>query len=228
MSPLNPLVNIIGGRIVNAVFDGLLKGKDRYASREERLHHKMDALTELENQMPASPPQAVSQETPAQHSPTDLSGTSQLSAEGKACVPCSADHLSVVAGALSEALRFARSDGIDHPEVLTRVALSFDELNILERIDAAPENIERLPEGEKALMRDVTVTSRNLRHMLSDLKSVEDLEAVTAEAQRARTALRSKLFRLQFAEMRPEDQKRVKERARELVERRFNTEEEDS
>ncbi|MFH1485537.1 MAG: hypothetical protein ABIH46_05655 [Chloroflexota bacterium] len=225
---MNPLINIVGGRLLNAVLDNFLKGRDHHDTREERLERDLASLQTLKDAVPPESldtPVTAPEEVEEEESP-DTSGTSQLSAAGKACVPCSADHFSTVAGALSEALRFARSDGIDHPEVLSRVALCFDELNIMERVDAAPERVEELPKEEKALMQGATVTSRGLRHKLTDLTSIKDLEAATAEAQRARTDFRNQLFQLQFRKLKPEDREKVKERAKEMVEEQFETEEE--
>src|SRR3990167_7169270 len=44
---------------------------------------------------------------------------------------CSRDHWSTVVASLNEAMRFARSDGINHPEVQRRIELASDELNIM-------------------------------------------------------------------------------------------------
>lgn len=125
--------------------------------------------------------------------------TSQLSAGGKACIPCSADHFSTVAGALSEALRFARSGGVKDPEAQRRIALSFDELNIMERIDAAPDLVAGLPQQERQLMNDASIKSRDLRHALSDISSVDSLERAAALAKTTATDFRKSLFRLRSA-----------------------------
>lgn len=219
---MHPIITIAGERLVNAVFDGLLKRRDRYAAREERLNRELSAVTDLEKSLPPTDlsPGVTPQEDETSPLP-DLSSTSQITAEGKGCIPCAADHFSTVAGALSESLRFARTEGIDHQEVLDRIALSFDELNIMERIDAAPEKLERLSEEERTIMRDATIRSRELRHSLSDLKNVDDLEAVAAEAHRAGTDFRNTLFRLQLGKLQPEDRQRVQERAREMVDEQF-------
>jgi len=225
---MHPLINLAGGRILNLVFDGFLKRRDRFEAREERLTRELATLTELGERLPptdiAPPLNPQEDET----TPPEVSSTSQVTAEGKGCLPCAADHFSTVAGALTEALRFARTEGIDHQEVLERIALSFDELNIMERIDAAPEKLERLPEEEQSLMRDATVMSRDLRHRLSDLTGVQDLEAVAALAQKSRTDFRRRLFRLQLGRLPPEERQRVQERAREMFDEQFVDEGDDS
>jgi len=219
---MHPIITIVGERLVNAVFNVVTKPRDRFAAREDRLNRELAAVTEMEKRLPPtdlSPP--VPPQEDENSTPSDVSSISQVTAEGKGCVPCAADHFSTVAGALTEALRFARTEGLDHQEVLERIALSFDELNIMERIDAAPEKIERLSEEEQALMRNATVSSRDLRHSLSDLTSVEDLEAVAAMAQKARTDFRSGLFRLQLGQLQPEERQRVQERVRAMVDEQF-------
>lgn len=145
-------------------------------------------------------------------------GTSQVEGEGAACAPCSADHFSTVAGGLSEALRFARTSGVQHPQVLQRISLCFDELNIMERIDAAPSLLESLSDAERELMRQASAWGRDLRHEMSDIKSVEDLESVTGHAQKVNRDFRSVLFKLQFSKLSPEEQARLKVRAREIIE----------
>ena len=55
-----------------------------------------------------------------------------MSATG--CLDCSRSHLSAVSGSLAEALRFARKDGVEHPEVQRRISLAEDELTMMERI----------------------------------------------------------------------------------------------
>jgi len=226
---MHPLINIVGTRMINLVFDKMVNRRDRFASREEHLTREVATITELEKQLPPtdlSPP--VTAQDDETNTPSDVSSTSQVTAEGKGCIPCAADHFSTVAGALTEALRFARTEGIDHQEVLDRIAISFDELNIMERIDAAPEKLNRLPEEEQSLMRDATVMSRDLRHSLSDLTCVEDLEAVAALAQASRTDFRRRLFRLQLGRLQPEERQRIQERTREMVDDQFAEEQEEA
>ena len=83
--------------------------------------------------------------------------------------------------------------------MLKRIAAAEDELNAFERVDGAPENVIRLPEAEKALMNEMLAASRELRHMLSDIKSVDDLESTAASAREKRKELRGKLFSMQLA-----------------------------
>jgi hypothetical protein len=41
--------------------------------------------------------------------------------KGVACIPCTKNHLSTITGALSEAVRFARSEGVQSEEVQRRL-----------------------------------------------------------------------------------------------------------
>ncbi|GAJ09095.1 unnamed protein product [marine sediment metagenome] len=95
---------------------------------------------------------------------------------------CSDEHLSEVSGALGEAVRFARTEGMGSREVIRRVRHARDELNAMERFDLAPEELARLPEDEKAVARWTLPQSRDLRHMLNSMQSVDDLEQAAARA----------------------------------------------
>ena len=102
--------------------------------------------------------------------------------KGTACTLCSDEHFSEVSGALSEALRFARNEGIGTKEVIRRVRHARDELNAMERFDLAPEEIIKLPEDEKEVAHWALPQSRNLRHMINSMRSVDDLEKVAGQA----------------------------------------------
>jgi len=137
------------------------------------------------------------------------SGTSQISAQGRACLPCFSDHWSTVAGSLSEAMRFARIEGVNSPEVLSRISLAEDELNIAERIDGAPEKLVSLPPKEKTLIDEMLIRSRELRHGLSDIRDIQQLEQIAAQAQTNRKVFRDKLFQLQFAALTEAERQKV-------------------
>jgi len=109
---------------------------------------------------------------------------------------CSRDHFSTVSGALNEAIRFSRDEGVSHPEVMRRIGTSLDELNSLERWDLSSENIERLKGTEKKLAEWGLKKSRDLRHMITSVKNHEDLEHVSAEASRIRTDFMTNLWNL--------------------------------
>lgn len=105
---------------------------------------------------------------------------------GTGCVPCSRDHLLTVSGALSESLRFARSDGVEHPEVQRRLMLANEELNIMERIDASPEALAQSSEKDQQVMREFLPQIRELRHHLGEVNDVATLEVAAEEAANLR------------------------------------------
>jgi len=142
----------------------------------------------------------LAKKTPAPYAQTsqpDYSGTSQLSTAGKGCLPCGNDHLSLAAGSLSEAIRFAKQGDITHPEVVSRITLAMDDLNAFERIDGAPEKVIKLPPNEKALMDQMMVASRNIRHHITDISTPEHLEKTAALARRYRIEFMAKQMKLQ-------------------------------
>lgn len=165
----------------------------------EQTHPRFAALNEAPRV--ATPTIAKTETTPstpyAQTSQSDYSGISQLSAEGKACIPCGNDHLSLAAGSLSEAIRFAREGGITHPEVVSRITLAVDDLNAFERIDGAPEKVTKLPPHEKALMDDMMSASREIRHHITDINNPSDLENTAALARQYRIEFMAKQMKMQ-------------------------------
>lgn len=127
------------------------------------------------------------------------SGISQISAAGRACIPCGNDHFSTVSGLMAEALRFARTEGIENKEVLLRISQAEDELNAFERIDGAPDKVVQLPETEKEIMDSMLISSRTFRHRLSEIKDVADLESLAADVKRVREDYRMHIFGMQLA-----------------------------
>lgn len=100
-----------------------------------------------------------------------------------ACLPCTRAHLLTVAGALKEALRFAREGGVQHPEVQDRLDAAAEEIVVMERFDLAPEKVANAPEHEKATLRELIPKIRNVRqNLINNIKSVEDLEEVAVQA----------------------------------------------
>jgi hypothetical protein len=145
---------------------------------EERFHQIYGPRAEAE-----SAPEVESVSKVSEKERPRLSGGPEALSRGTACLPCSQDHLSTCSGLLAEALRFARNDGIESTEVISRLGLCRDELNALERVDLRPEVTSQLPDWENKLVGDVLNGSRNLRHDMTEILSVSDLEAVAGRAQ---------------------------------------------
>lgn len=148
-----------------------------------------------------------------------LSASSQGVSEGVACIPCSQDHLSTCSGLLAEGPRFARNDGIESPEVISRVGLCGDELNALERVDLRPELTSQLPDWEREIANSVLTGSRDLRHDMAEVLSVADLENVASRAQALRTYIGEQWLKGRIANMSPEEKAKVKEKAGEIIDK---------
>jgi len=141
----------------------------------------------------AAPAQSINQREEG------YSGTSQLSAAGRACIPCGNDHFSTVSGLLAEAMRFARTSGLADPEVVKRISLAEDELNAFERVDAAPDKVAALPDEEREMITAMSQDSRKIRHRLSDLQSPDDLLQLASDVKKMREGYRMQVFGLQLA-----------------------------
>jgi len=204
------------GRIIGSVAEWGLKKVFIRDKKRDILQGEIDYLDKALLHVESLPETTIS--APIVKPPdADYGKLSQVAANGKACNVCLNDHFSTVSGALSEAIRFARKDGVEHPEVLTRISMSEDELNIGERIDGAPEKVAALAPDEKVLMEEMLTTSRHLRHLLSDIRDFKALESTAAEAQTARKEFRSKLFKMQMARMSPEERTAAKSKAQEVL-----------
>ncbi len=151
------------------------------AQKEARYQHPKEEEPEKEREYIAVPEK-------------DLT-TSKIE-KGTACLACSKDHFSTASGALSEALRFARKEGINHPEVQDRLGIASDELNIMERIDLSPQKMITLDGHERKIALEALNESRDLRHKILSVKSPEGLEQVAAEAAKIRTKFMKNVFQM--------------------------------
>jgi len=109
---------------------------------------------------------------------------------------CSSDHFSTTSGALAEALRFARKEGVLHPEVQSRLGIASDELNIMERIDLSAEKTANMKGKEKQIALDALNASRDLRHKIKGIKTPDDLEIAAADAANFRTYFMKNVFNM--------------------------------
>lgn len=99
-----------------------------------------------------------------------------------ACVPCAIGHFSTSARLLDEAIRF-KKDGLTSPQVLNDISAVLGEQNALERIDLTPEKILTLPEWERGMADLALERSRELRHKLESIQSMEELEGLAANTE---------------------------------------------
>ncbi len=99
-----------------------------------------------------------------------------------ACVVCAIGHFSTSARLLDEAVRF-KKDGLTSPQVLDDISAVLGEQNALERIDLTPEKILTLPEWEREMADLALERSRELRHKLESIQSMEELEVLAANTE---------------------------------------------
>lgn len=121
--------------------------------------------------------------------------TNSYTVDGIIVHNCSDEHFSEVSGALSEALRFARNEGLGSKEVIRRVRHARDELNTMERFDLAAEEIIKLPKDEQEVAHWALPQSRNLRHSINSAQTVEDLEKASAQAANLADTFAEKLIK---------------------------------
>lgn len=153
--------------------------------------------------------------------PGDLEETPQenkATAVATGCLPCSLGHLGTCSGLMAESLRFGRKDGIQSDEVISRINLCLDELNSLERVDLRPEQMINLPDGEKELANKALLESRNARHQLESISTVEELERVAADIQSARQSIGQEWFKQRLAKMPKEEKAKLAQKAIERLE----------
>ena len=195
-------------------------------SRKRKLQEEAEYKRALVDRVGAAGGYAAREDL-LEDSPTEdiVSGISQVSAKGKGCVSCGNDHFSTAAGILEESLRFAREGGIEHPEVIKRISIAEDELNEFERIDGAAEEVVKLPPDEKELMDAMLKASREMRHMLKEIKDVPRLEKTTADMQKIKREFRGKVFKMSLAKMSPDNQEEIKIRARKVINQAMEGEE---
>ncbi len=119
------------------------------------------------------------------------------------CISCSRSHLSTVSGSLAESLRFAREGGIEHPEVQRRLMLAEDEINIMERVDLAPDALAKSPPMERRLAEEYLPKIRALRQNIGAVMSPEALGKIAAEASVLSQEFRLRALQLKGVDLTP-------------------------
>ena len=143
--------------------------------------------------------------------------TSQGTAEkatstASGCVPCALGHFGTCSGLLNEAVRFAKKDGVAYGEVIDRVNMCLDELNAMERVDLRPEMIVSLPVWEKEIADQALGASRDTRHGLESLTTVDDLEKLAGNTQTVRIDIGRRWFKEKLDKLTPEEKMRIQEK----------------
>lgn len=176
-------IEVTDGIQTNRVFEDTLidfEESEKFATQQEPQTKRAPKMTLI--QKVRIPEKVVPVEPVHEH----------IASTGIGCVQCSRDHISTVTAVLNEAMRFAREGGIEHPEVQRRIELAIDELNVMERIDAAPDALLKLPPKEKAIMDEFLPKARRIRQRLGEVKSVAELEQIAADSHAIRMELRVK------------------------------------
>jgi hypothetical protein len=201
------------------ITEGIALGAYAFKRQKPKLNEDLPKIEDLERELDRLYPT----ETPETAQTIDtaekpLSTPSEEYKVATACVPCSVQHLSVSSGLLNEALRF-RDEGLHSDEILDRIAKAGQELNTMERVDLAAEKIRSAPAWEKDLALDISRKSREIRHQLESIKSIDDLEEVAADAEAFYKTLNREWYRRRLANLTPKEKEQVKQKARQLVEK---------
>ena len=153
------------------------------------------------NKATASPLIAISQETSKTTNTQPV--VSKATAITTGCIPCALGHFSTCSGLLPEAMRFARSDGIQSDEVINRANRCLEELNAMEREDLRPEMIIGLSDWEKEIVNQALTESRKIRHDLESFSNIAQLELVAAHTQTVRQDIGRAWFKAKLERMSP-------------------------
>jgi len=116
------------------------------------------------------------------------------------CLPCAVGHFSTSSGLLKEAVRF-KGEGMTSNEILDRIAGVLEEQNALEREDLSPEKIQGLPEWERPIAEEALTRSRELRHRLEGIESVDGLEQAAVDTKRYYIKLNRQWYRGRFGHL---------------------------
>jgi hypothetical protein len=154
--------------------------------------------------------------------PAAETGQNSATAIATGCVPCAIGHLGTCSGLLNEAMRFARKDGVDSPEVIERMNICLDELNSMERVDLRPELIVQLPTWEKDIANSALEQSRAARHGIESLANtadIGDLESLAANVQGARQEVGQRWFKSKMANMSLSEKAELKQHAQQHIDK---------
>ena len=127
------------------------------------------------------------QAAPAGSGTTAPASLATLTPAGPPPLPAVRDRVIAVSATLKEALRMARSDGLDHPEVQRRLQAARDwlgDLPALERYELAPERLQAATPAERQAWAAVLPALRRLRQtgQVDTLPALEDAAAAAGAA----------------------------------------------
>lgn len=128
------------------------------------------------------------------------------------CIPCALGHFGTCSGLLNESMRFAYKDGLANDEVIRRTLGCLDELNTMEREDLRPEMITQLDAFDKELAMKALQASRDTRHKLESIKSVEELESLAAATQTIRNDVGTTWMKRRLSNLSQDDKDFIQKR----------------
>ena len=173
-----------GLNIIDKVADKFDQAAQRFGPPEEkrtqlpRIKLPSTATTQGAEKVPEIEPQS---RRPGSRASIEETGPQQ-EAVATACVACAVGHFSTSSGLLKEALRF-KGEGMTSNEILDRIAAVLEEQNTLERVDLTPERLQKTPGWERAIAEEALTQSRQLRHKLESIQSIDEMEALAANTK---------------------------------------------
>jgi len=197
----------MGGRLINYGFS--LFTAPRHNPVETRIQHLDKLIQAIPNGEIADIPDSQKQKFLPAAIPANIS--QEKSSIATACVACAVGHFSTSSGLLKETLRF-KGEGITSQEILDRIAGALEEQNALEREDLTQEKIQRLPEWERPIAEEALTQSRQLRHRLETIESIEELEQLAADTRTYYLKLSRQWYRGRFGKLGAEKAEAIAER----------------
>lgn len=182
---------------IPGIFDRIYKGIDKAANVVDIVGRGIDRLADAIGEDKKEP-------VPQSQKPSSLPSLKNISQEksavATACVACAVGHFSTSSGLLKETLRF-KSEGMTSQEILDRIAGALEEQNALEREDLTQEKIQHLPEWERKIAEEALYQSRQLRHQLETIQSIEELEQLAADTRTYYLNLSRQWYRGRFSNL---------------------------
>lgn len=92
-----------------------------------------------------------------------------------------APDITTATASLEEAMRFARADGVDHPEAQLRIARAEELIDVMERVQFSPSLLRQYsPEEQQAIKAALPELRAARQDLVNNVHSADDLEEVTA------------------------------------------------
>ena len=165
-----------------SVFDKASGAIDKGLNFIDKVSDKLDRLG-MSDTLPTIPPRTAESSKEGLSPATKPPLAKPTEDIATACVACAVGHFSTSSGLLKEAMRF-KGEGMTSDEILDRIAAVLEEQNTLERVDLTPERLQKTPGWERAIADEALTQSRQLRHKLESIQSIDEIEALAANTKR--------------------------------------------